>query len=330
MKKKKKILLVLGILAIAFLFVAYFFLKQKEEQPVLPPPKPQIPSYFKGILPIQLIITEKEFEFPSESPVLSFTVDSISKNEASEIAKKLGFEKEPGEFEDINEGIKYFWSDDKSSLVATPKTGKIKFNLSSPKVPVVANKQLTDSSITQIATDFLVNSAIVEREKIKLTSIIPQKENFPSGGLETTTREKAKVFQVSFTYTITDYEILTIDPSTPLIFVQILPDGLVYSMEAVRLKNISKSQTLYELKSYEDLKSSLNEARLISLLNDYINISDLAPEDIKSINIDKIELVYLLDSYSSKELQPVFLLEGPAEVVGSTANKALLYLPAIK
>ena len=330
MKKKKKILLVLGILAIAFLFVAYFFLKQKEEQPVLPPPKPQIPSYFKGILPIQLTITEKEFEFPSESPVLSFTVDSISKNEASEIAKKLGFEKEPGEFEDINEGIKYFWSDDKSSLVATPKTGKIKFNLSSPKVPVVANKQLTDSSITQIATDFLVNSAIVEREKIKLTSIIPQKENFPSGGLETTTREKAKVFQVSFTYTITDYEILTIDPSAPLIFVQILPDGSVYSMEAVRLKNISKSQTLYELKSYEDLKSSLNEARLISLLNDYINISDLAPEDIKSINIDKIELVYLLDSYSSKELQPVFLLEGPAEVVGSTANKALLYLPAIK
>ena len=101
-------------------------------------------------------------------------------------------------------------------------------------------------------------------------------------------------------------------------------------MEAVSLKDVSKSQTLYELKSYEDLKNSLNEARLISLLNDYINISVLTPGDIKSINIDKIELVYLLDSYSSKKLQPVFLLEGPVEVAGSTANKALLYLPAIK
>lgn len=330
MKKKRAILLILGVLVIVFLSIIYVFVKQKEEQPVLPLPKPQIPNYLKGILPIQLTITEKEFEFPSESPILPFTLDSVSKNEASGIAKKLGFEEDPSEFEDVNEGVKYFWSDDKSSLVATPKTGKIKFNLSSPGVPVVANKQLTDGSIMQIATDFLVNSAIVEKEKIKTISIVPQKENFLSGGLETTTREKAKVFQVNFTYTITDYEILTIDPSAPLIFVQILPDGSVYSMEAVRLKNISKSQTLYELKSYEDLKSSLNEARLISLLNDYINISDLAPEDIKSINIDKIELVYLLDSYSSKKLQPVFLLEGSAEVVGSTANKALLYLPAIK
>lgn len=333
MKKSTKIvLIILSVLSfISVVFIISGIKKSKKEgAPALTPPRPQIPTYIQGALPIEVKVKKEEFNFPEKLPFLSASPETVSKDTAQMIASVLGFQKPPDEFEDINEGFKYYWTNESSFLMVTPKTATIKYGLSSPTVPVVTDKHLSNEELIKLATTFLTDKKIIEKEKIKSSSITPYKENPLSEGLEKTDRESARVFQINFTYSLADYEILTIDPSIPLVFVQILPDGSVYNLEVILFKNAVAGPTEYSLRSYDEILANLSEAKLMSLQNDYINLSDLIASDIKNITVDKISLVYLLDSAKSQNLQPVYLLEGATEIINSTADRALLYLPAIK
>lgn len=327
---KKKILIII-LIVVAFLFVLFFYFSKQEEK--LPSPivlKPQIPTYIEGKLPIQSSITKDKYNVPKTASILSFNLEPITKNNALKTAESLGFTEVVNEFKDTNEGVKYYWFNDKYSLVITPKTGKIKYYSSSSEIPDVQNKQLSNDGILDNANDFISKSSITNLNNIKTTEILALKKNQLSGGLEKTSANQADVYQVNYTYNALDYEILTLDPSFPLIFVQILPDGSIHSMEITKLANLSENPDKVELKTFEDFSNTFPEAKLVSLLNDYVNISNLTVENISNITIDNVKLVYLLDSYTSQKLQPVLLLEGSALVTNSNADRAILYLPAAK
>lgn len=325
--KRKGIIIVLGVLVFAgALFL--FFVQRGRKAPSPPPPRPQIPTFIPGKLPITLKLTEKDFDIPSQASTLSYALETITLEKAKDLAQNLGFTTEVAVFDDLNEGKKYYWTTDREFLIITPSIGKVKYGINATEVPSVENKNLTDNEIANIAEVFLKN--FLSEKNLKNTLISPLRENSSSEGFSQTTKPRADLFQANFTYDISSFEMLTIDPSFPLVFARVLPDGSVYSAEAVLFASLTESQTKFELKNFEDFSSSLSEASLITLTDDYLNISDLTIQNIKSVEIDKISLVYLLDQYSSKVLQPVFLLEGDVSVTGSSANRALLYMPAIK
>ena len=329
MKRKKILKIIFTVFAITFLGL-YIFVSRKKPTTSFPPLKPQIPSYIKGSLPIVFSLSEKDFSFPKTISILTFNIKRISKNEAQRIASKLGFAEEVQTFEDINEGNKFFWKNQKYFLIITEKTGSVEYGLNDSSLINSPNKQISDQGLINLATDFLKDNFLFDDIKIKETRILPLKVSPLNQGFIETTKSQATVHQINFSIGDAKNEILTIDPSTPIMFVRVLPDGNMHSSEVVFLDNLSESDEKYEIKGYQDVLNSVREIKLISLLNDYINISDLTLEDITSISVDKIKLVYLLDSFSSKTLQPVFLLEGDVEVKNSSANRALLYLPAIK
>lgn len=328
--KKTKYLITVMTVALFFVFVFVVVTKEIQKPETQPPlPKPLIPDYIEEGLSIVLLIKPGDFDFPSKAPLLALSPKPIAEEEIKNIASLLDFEGEPKIYKDIKEGNKYFWTNETSFFLVTPKTNTIKHGLN--KLPdSVFDKQLSDEDLIKTSSDFLSGNSIVSKDEVKPTNIKYLKENPLSGGFQETTKDEAKVFQVCFTYKTSDYEILTLNPSTPLIFVQLLADGSVFNLQVIKLGGVTKTDGQYLLKNYEDVLNSLDEAVLVGLLNDYISIPDLTKDDIESIKVSKISLVYLLDNPLTKTLQPVYLLEGESLVSNSNANYAQLYLPAIK
>lgn len=330
MKKTFKILLLLflggGIL------LGLFILKRRppaKGRPEPAPAAPKIPRYVQGEIGVRFNVPKEAFVFPEKLPLLSVSLASFTKEGSSAIATRLGFSGEPTEFEDIKEGVKYYWTSKERFLVVTLKTGTVKYGPAREGLPTSADVRLTDEALVAIAKKFLGEAGIVPAEKLKGVSLSYLKENEAVEGLSETTRETAGLFQVSLAYWVSAFEMLTINPSSPLVFVRILPDGGIFEAQAVVFKTASPGLTEYRLKTYEEVAASTSQFRLVSLLNGFLNLSDLSAKDIQKASVEKIRLAYLYEAGEVGFLQPVFVLEGPASVSGTGVDRAVFYLPAI-
>ncbi len=332
--RNKKILIAITLIFLVFIGIILLTRTQRVQKEVPSALKPQevpelsIPGSLKGGLTINFEVTSRDFNFPRSLPLLQIQRHIVTKNEAKEIAQRLGFTGEPLEARDVTEGTKYFWTDQEKSLVITSNSGTVKHVLNRAEPPRVANKQLSQEELVRIAKNE-VEKLGLEKERIEPFAIVPLKKNPTTGGFSPAPEKEAQLFQVNLRYSISDYQILTIIPDFPLVFVQILPDGTVYNSQITKFESITKSQKEYDLKNFDEIKNSINEAILVNILNGYINIPDLNKNDIKKISIDKISLYYLLDNISSKMIQPVYLLEGPTEIPGYSGLRAQLYFSAL-
>lgn len=331
MKSNRKQIIIVTAIAIA-LFVVIGFLtarRQMETPPALP--YPVLPNIIEGELSTKHSLQEKDFNFPSKIPSIQYTLANITESKAKKIASDLNYDFEPTTFQGEREGLSYIWSGKYYTLIITPQTSTIKYTYNYPPIEIPLGKVESVESLADISKEFLVGKSLLSEDEIKVFSIVAYAPNPLSQGYkEVDDLDKALFYRVSFTYEVSNYEILTLSPSNPLIMVDILPDGIIFNVEVVKLENIELTNSSYILKTYEDIENSLDQAILVSLINDYISISDLTSADIKLLDIDKIELAYLLDNPLTKILQPIFLLEGDVEVVNSSADRAQLYLPAIK
>ncbi|OGM09574.1 hypothetical protein A2159_00315 [Candidatus Woesebacteria bacterium RBG_13_34_9] len=310
--------------------------RQKEEKELITEtyaPTPKIPKEYKGQIDkiTKFSVDGLTLKFPGELPLLEVSYKNIALADAKQIASNLKITSEPMQYDDFKDGLKYIWSSENQSLIITPKTSQISYSLGFIEPPKVENKNLENNTLDKIAQNFLSDKIGLSKDKIKLVRIANLVLNPQSNGFsETTDKSKAALFQLNYTYKTSEYEILTLSPSQPLIYVQILTDGNIYSSEITLFDNAKESSQKYLLKEFDDIKRSINEAVLISLLNDYLNISELNKDQIEEITIDKITLAYLLESTKTSNLKPVFLLEGPAKVKNSSANWVQLYMPALK
>ncbi|KKU10245.1 MAG: hypothetical protein UX13_C0016G0002 [Candidatus Woesebacteria bacterium GW2011_GWB1_45_5] len=327
---KKRLLIALGALVLIAIVYVLIKARQTEETPSITPRRPGIPSYITGKLPIEFLIEKEGFDFPSQLPTISVSRRALDKSSVSAIAERLGLGSTLSEFEDANEGTKYYASNDKYSYIATPKTSTVKFGMTVSEVPVAVEKNITDEEFVNIATEFLTENAFYAKDKIKALPVVYLKPSSVSEGLEKTDRNSAQVFQIGFTFSSSEYEILTAYSDAPRVTVQLLTDGDVYSSEILLIDGIQKGLTEYPLKTHEEVSAGLDEARLIGLSGDYISPSDLTISDITSLKVEKIRLVYFLEQGKEQFLQPIYLLEGPAGIRNSSANFATIYLPAYK
>lgn len=326
---KKIITTIIGIILVVGIIIYFVRSEISKTGTQSPLPRPDLPVQIEGSLPLSLEITSKDFNFPSKLPALTVTPEEISLDKIKEMASKLDFTTEPDVFKDTKEGNKYYWTDGDVFFLVTPKTNTIKHGKSNlPRN--VQNKQLNNDDYIKLATSFLTDKILIPEDKIKFSSIVYLDEDPRSDGYREVDESIALLTQVNLTYEVSNYEILTLDPSKPLIFIQFLKDGSIYNSEIISLGQVNQSEDTYKIKSFEEFENSIDKAILIHLKNDYVNISDLSLDLIQKIQIEKVSLVYLLDKPYSRTMQPVFLVEGPASVLKTTVNWAQLYLPAIK
>ncbi len=329
MIKKYFLIGLITLTTISVIFI-FFISRQKRESPQIAPQKPNIPSAITGTLPINIAIDKSNFDFPPELPTLSISLKNIDKTYIESLSNKLGLGTGLNQFDDVNEGVKYYTDDGDRFFVATVKTSIIKYGMSFSRVPVTQSENISNEEITKIATKFITENGLYREDQIKAQPVIYFKEDSTSEGLEETDRKSAQLFQVGFAFKSSSYQIVKDSSEGQQIFVQILPDGTIFNSEILLINDIQEGFTKYPLKTYEDLNTSLNQAKLISLTGAYISPLDLTIDDIQNLKIEKIRLVYFLEKGKENLLQPIYILEGPAEISKSSANYATVYIPAYR
>ncbi len=322
--KKRKIILVVAFLCLSLFTVVFYFSKKEEApSPLLPPPN--IPKLIEGTYPIEVDF-KKSFNFPSEIPLLNLQKGTLQDETIKEIANSLGFG-DPFIADDVFDGRMYIYQGSMSTLTVSVKKQELNYTLNS--IPTFIDKQLNNSSLTNIATNFLLENKFLASEDIRFVSFSFLDEE-PGQGLYPVSKEEATFYQVNFSSLISDVDILTLNPQDTPIYVRLLPDGTVFKAQATLLGTISESISQYRLKNYDQVVSEINNAILISLDDGNVHLPDIPEGSIKKISISDVQLVYLLDSPTSKTLQPVYLFKGKANISGFLSEvNASLYLPAV-
>jgi hypothetical protein len=327
---KKKILFII-IITLSIISVVYIFLiTKRSSKPSSTLNTPELTQKYKGKYSITTSLTKDQFNFPNKLPLLETTTSSVilTENRAKEVASNLGFRGDPTVFEDTFDGTTYFWKNDEATLFAYSKSGIIKYNSSlfSPGI----NKQLSNSSFLTIAQKLISDNKILDDSVFQIGNVkyLKQITNGEGFDLETN-RANAVLFQISILPKNVEYEFVSASSVEPTSYVQLKQDGTLYSFLITTPPIIQKGFTEYNLKNFDGVVASLESAVLIELREETQLLSDVSSTLIQNIEIDKIEIAYLVESGADKTFQPVYKLSGNATLSNfQDKYRATLYLPA--
>lgn len=331
MKINKKILLAFGIFVFV-IFLAIIF-KPNSQNGITPStgelPNQNIPNYLSGSqIQINLNFKQSDFNFPTSLPVLNINSANISLNDAQQIANNFGLNSQPLQLNDINQGLTYLWQDNNQVLTVYSGSGQISYDLPS-LVNTTSKGAIGDTELISRANSFLVNKFNFSQDQIKFSFFTYATQPTGSEELNYVSKSAANFYIANFSYDSTNLKIVTLKPTDSLMKVNMLSDGTILHVTAYKYESINPSSSLYNLKNYDQVKANIGQATIVSLNNGNTTLTDLTPQNIKNINITNIETAYLMDSPTTKVLQPIFLLSGTATLTTNTTVTAVLYLPAI-
>ncbi len=327
MSKKIKIaLLVLSGVVVALLIFFSTTKRKEAPQPSTPIPLPTISPQYGGKYKVSISFGEKDFNFPDKESLIERRPVSFSENKIKQIAIALGFASEPTIANDVFDGKTYLYESDAASFTAYVGGAKADYTLVESVQPI--NKQLSNEALVDIALNFIYSNGFAEKDSLAF-SFFSYIRAEAGESQYVSAKDGADVYQVNLSPKAYGYPVITLNPQASPVYVQILPDGTVYSAHFSELGTLTKTPTTYTLKNYQELVSSANKAVLVSLGGGDINLPDLKTGSVGDISITKASLAYLLDTSKTQTLQPVFLLEGSTTFEGTPNTKAVLYLPAI-
>lgn len=333
---KKRIFIFLSVLLILSTFLIVFNLKnnKKESNNEVFQRSLDVPNYFReSKLPIENNISEKDFVFPLSLPYLKkVSTQIIDLSTAKEIATRLSFTPDPLTANDIQNGTIMIWNNDKYSLIITPKINFIQYSSNSSireSIQITKDEKLSDAKYQSIATNFLTDKIGINPQKINFSGFSYYKTTSGVENLAKTSKDQAEVIQINYTLGSLDYPILGVNPNESQIYIQILKDGTIYYCKGNIGIEYQKSLNNYPILNYNEFSESLSQSIVVSINENSVNLPDLNSGDITNIKINTISLVYLLDNIENENIQPVFLLEGTANVtnVGNSIS-IQMYLPA--
>jgi len=329
MNKKKVLFIVL--IALSVISIAYIFLiTKKSNKPSSILNTPELTQKYKGKYSITTTLIKDQFNFPNKLPLLETTTSStiITEGWAKEVASNLGFNGDPTVFDDTFDGTTFFWKNDVATLFAYSKSGKFKY--SSNVFSAGINKQLSDTTFLDVAQKLISDNKILDDSFFQTGNVkyLKQITNGEGFDLETN-RANAVLFQVSILPKNVEYEFVSASSIEPNSYVQLKQDGTLYSFLITNPPIIQKGFTEYNLKNFDEVVASLESAVLIELREETQLLSDVSSTLIQNIEIDKIEIAYLVGSTTAETFQPVYKLSGNATLSNfQDKYRATLYLPA--
>lgn len=311
------LLVIISILSIIYIISSSNNKKITINKQFISPPK--IENYFGNNLNITQDLNKSDFNnFPKTLSYLKQVgLSPFTPDEMNKIATSFDFTISPLEFNDIKEGKIYIWNSDRYSLIIYSKSRKIEltpaFNPTN-LINTAPNKQLSDEDYKNLTMDILVEKLGINKGLLKFSNIIYLKNEEGLEFYRKTTKEESQITQVNMYSTEGSLPIFTTNPQESQIIVQFTKDGEILNIKASLYSGYKQSEIEYNIKDYSEVVKTINDSVLVSLNDSNVNLPDLKPEEIESINIKNISLVYLQESLTSDMLQPVFLLEGTAKV----------------
>jgi hypothetical protein len=113
--------------------------------------------------------------------------------------------------------------------------------------------------------------------------------------------------------------------------VLILPDGTVQKAQTEDLGELTASTESYIIKNYKEVLETLSEADIITIDGGNIPPSLLDRNVVENVTINDVELAYLMPADGTNVLQPIFILDGLADIRNIRERvSVVLYLPAFK
>lgn len=315
----------------AFLSLIIIIIGIYSYSPKKPSPTITLPENFNRIekqLPINPPENQIQLNAPDSTSLIRIIPRKISDNEANQVALNLGFSNQPQNNSSLKEPF-YIWNNPASYLYINPNYSSFKFDLNNP-LNLIDNEIVDDQTLIVRAEEFLENNLNLKKDFIKFTSFTYLKFSSNLEDIKEVSKNDSNVIQLNFTYKDINHTTYNIMPFIPILYLQMLKNGTIIKAEGIILDKINHDSKQYSLKNYNEIINSLNESILLMIKNKYLSIDDITREDIKTIDIDKIEFIYLLDQPGSKILKPSFFLEGNINIDNYSNIRALLYLPAIK
>lgn len=330
-RKKQIATIIIGI-AIGVLLAILFAVKKeptqqppkKEIQPIKPP---KVTSNADARFAIELSLSPEKLSIPPQLPIYQLSTSPMTSDEAVSIATAMGYKTSPFTLNDANLGTVLVWIDDSRTLRIILATQLIDYKSGvSPELSTTGSFP-KDQQLMSTAKDFLTQKGILPIENVKFDEI--RYLTFATEDAKVTTKEKANIANVVFSQRLNNYPIVNITPGAGNISVAISNGGKILSA-LIDKTNTIVSSSEYPLKTFSDLKSSLNEAKLQLLDQGNIDITALSSNAIKKIVVQEVTIAYFQENSPTQSLlQPIFILKGTSELVSGQQVSALLYLPAV-
>lgn len=319
---------------IASILVGLFFINKKgggqeklEKERLLSIPYQKFEEYQLKVSPNFNYLYNNFPSLPQREIVYEVTHSSFSEQEAIEIAKKFGFQNKP-EFSIYNDKIFYDWKEPDKFLTINLSDGKIDFNNKDRNL--ITSPSIFLPNISEV--DFLVKSILEEKSllpKEEINLLVNDKSYLKLFDYEygtTNNPKEAFAIQVKLQYQLKKIKILGADMT-------ILIGN---NNEILKLNYLSSFKTIktldsYPLKNKEEIIKNLKSLNLINyfeIINGYSFLEESV--NIRKINFNKIEIVYIKNQFPQTNLQPIFFISGQAVLKDGTQTEVGIYLPAIQ
>lgn len=326
------------IIAITLTIIGLVYIALRPKTAPAPRPNPSIPvgtpnlqSNTKPRGSVNIAFTKESFPQKTELPLLSIN-PSISKEldekEVKQISSTFGFTNEPIIANDITKGKTFIWADETKSLVVYFGAKNFVYSNYGPAQPTT--QKLTDQQIISTAKDFLLKHNIVAESDLGEASIFFSTVNQQKDVLVETTKEEATLYRVLFSQKFEELPLVFLNPNLAPITVDVIRNGQVRHADITRLENIARTKEKYQVKTFEQVNSSINTAVIMNVDNGAVSLIDTNPDDFTNITLNEVSLGYLIDSPSPVTLFPVYIFKGTT-VLKSTKETVsiVMYMPAI-
>jgi len=323
-------LTVICLSIVCVIFLVYVYLKGSggKQAPTITPAIPNITQTYRGSPTITLSVKKSDFSYIDKLPFLEISQEPLTDTYARSVAVNLGFQGDPVIINDTIDGKTYFWKSNGGTLFIYLNSAKIRYTSGNSLNTV--NKQLSDQAMLAVVKNSLISNKILTDGLFTVNKVTYLTQDPVNESFKETSRENASVFQVNIYPGSVTYGILATNSTENANYVQLTKDGNIYSLQLIVFGGVHDGLTNYQLKNYDQIQASLNNAVLISLGGVEMPLSQLSTDAVKEVNIDKIEIAYLIDSPTSTTLQPVYKLSGTTTLPNSnTEISAIFYLPAL-
>lgn len=294
--------------------------------------KPTIPDIIENP-PIE--VGDKAIDkFPSKLPTIKQKIAvPLSDETIRKTAANLGFSSEPIIAQDAKNGPVYIWNSQTNSLVATQKLRSFKYVPSSQAYSIInnaQNKQLSQDDRVSIAKNFLIDNFPIDTTNIDYVNTIYLKIGDNLETYQETNEAEAQLYRLNFSPKFEDLGFITLNPQKYLYSLDLLKNGEVLNANLIIPSELAPSQDSYNIKTSDEIKTSITEAKIVSINSGNVNLYDLQPKDLGNIEIASTQISYLYDDVKSLILQPIFILKGNVPLSGEKNKvEVILYLPAI-
>jgi len=314
------------IISVAWLFYLSFK-KSPQKSPVIAPVKPKLVQDYKGDLSSSLKVPAGQFKTVNKLPLLVVARKVFTDVYLNGVASFVGFSEPAMKLDDSQEGLTYFWKNDGDTLFAYTKSSKIRYG--SRGSIKTSGKKLSDENIKTIAEKFLVDSGLLTANNFSFDSTQYLKEDPSKKYFVKSTDKDFSLYHLNILPMSLDYEIISATATENTNYIEITKDGGVHSFQLIVFDSVQKGPVEYPIKTYEEINSSIGSAVLIDLGGEETPFKYLPSDTIKNIDLDQIDIAYLLDSPTATVLQPVYKISGTATLSGGGNVRAVLYLPAL-